>query len=121
MAQVTALTNRLIAENKLKGIGLQPTSPKGSVGQLETIVSNVIGFITIVAAIFFVFQIIFAGYSFMSAQGDEKKLEMARQKLTQSILGLTIVVIAFGVTAFISSLLGLGNIFDLQSFFNSTQ
>jgi hypothetical protein len=121
MALVAITTNKLIAANKLGGIGIQPTSPKGSVSQLETIVSNVIGFITIVAAIFFVFQIIFAGYGFMSAQGDEKKLESARQRLTQSILGLTIVVIAFGVTAFISSLLGLGNVFDLQSFFNKIQ
>ncbi len=121
MAQETVLTNYLIAQNKLVGPGIQPTSPKGSVGQLETIISNVIGFITIIAAIFFVFQVIFAGYSFMSAQGDEKKLEAARSKLTNGVLGLTIVVIAFGVTAFISSLLGLGNIFDLQSFFNSTQ
>ena len=32
-----------------------------------------------------------------------------------------IVVVAFGLTAFISSLLGMGNIFDLQSFFNKTQ
>lgn len=120
MAVAATTTNKLIAY-KITGPGLQPTSQEGSVGQLETIISNVIGFITIVAAIFFVFQIIFAGYAFMSAQGDEKKLESARQKLTQSILGLTIVVIAFGVTAFVSSLLGMGNIFDLQSFFNKTR
>ena len=75
----------------------------------------------IIAFIFFAFQVIFAGYSFLSSQGDAAKLKAARDRLTQGILGITIVVIAFGVTAFISSLLGLGNIFDLQSFFNSTQ
>lgn len=119
MAQIVTTTNRLIAENKLIGPGIQPTSPEGSVSQLETIISNIIGFITIVAFIFFVFQIIFAGYGFLSAQGDEKKLEAARKKITDGILGITIVVIAFGVTAFISNLLGLGNVFSLQSFFNN--
>ena len=112
------LTNKLLAD-KITGPGIQPGSPQGSVSQLENIISGVIGFITIIAAIFFVFQIIFAGYSFMSAHGDEKKLETSRQKITQSILGLTITVVAFGFTAFISSLLGLENVFDLQSFFNS--
>lgn len=100
--------------NSINGFGIQPTG--NGVSQLETIISSIIGFITVVAFIFFVFQVIFAGYSFISAQGDEKKLEAARSKLTNGVLGLTLVVVAFGVTAFISKILGLsGDIFDLQT------
>ncbi|MCW1949286.1 MAG: hypothetical protein KIH89_002450 [Candidatus Shapirobacteria bacterium] len=117
MAQTTT-TNHLIAQ-KITGIGFQPTSQAGSVSQLEDIISGIIGFITIVAAIFFVFQIIFAGYGFLSAQGDEKKIETSRKKITDGILGLTIVVVAFGLTAFISSMLGLNNILNLGTFFNN--
>lgn len=105
------------AEDAIHGLGIQPISREDSVYQLEDIISSIIGFVTIVAFIFFVFQVIFAGYSFISAQGDEKKLEAARSKLTNGILGLTLVVIAFGFTAFIAKILGLGDVFDLQQLF----
>jgi hypothetical protein len=106
----------------LTGPGIQPTNDPAK--QVEDILSNVIGFLTIVAVIFFVIQIILAGYGFISGQGDEKKIETSRKKLTDGILGLTIVVVAFGVGAFISTLLGLqttdgGSIFNLNSFINS--
>ena len=113
------MNSKLIAENSIKGLGIQPNSGTGSVSQLEKIISNVIGFITIIAFVFFLFQIIFAGFTFMSASGDEKKLETSRKKLTNGILGLTIVVVAYGLTAFIGKLLGLGNVFDLSLFFTN--
>lgn len=106
----------LAADYSLTGPGIQVTDPTT---QVEDILSTVISFLTIVAVLFFVIQIILAGYGFISGQGDEKKIEASRKKLTDSILGLTIVVVAFGLTAFISSLLGLGNVFDLNSFVNS--
>jgi len=104
--------NQLLAYT-LTGPGIQ-TSGTTSTTQLETIISTAIGVLTIVAVIFFTLQLIFAGYSFMSAQGDKAKLEAARNRLTQGILGLTIVVLAFGMGALISNLVGLGNIFDLN-------
>lgn len=98
---------------ELEGPGIKPTddSPK----QLESILSTVIGFLTVIAVLFFVIQIILAGYGFISGQGDEKKIEASRKKLTDSILGLTIVVIAFGLGAFIAKLLGLSDVFNLTT------
>lgn len=87
--------------------------------QLEKIISTVIGALTIIAFIFFAFQVIFAGYSFLSSQGDAAKLKAARDRLTQGILGITIVVIAFGITAFLGKLLGLQYVFNLGQFINS--
>lgn len=110
--------NKLIAASQsfnLEGPGIKVTN---SATQLETIVSTIIGFLSVIAVLFFIFQIIFAGYAFISASGDEKKVEVARKKLTDSILGLTIVVIAFGAGAFLANILGLGNIFDLNSVIN---
>lgn len=113
MAQI----NKLLAEGKvyfqLEGPGVEPVTG-GEVTQVENIISTVIGLLTMIAVIFFIFQIIFAGYSFLSAQGDEKKVESARKRLTDGILGLAIVVFAYGIGALISKLLGLGNIFDLS-------
>jgi hypothetical protein len=110
--------NKIIAASqsfKLEGPGTTVSNP---VSQVENILSTVIGFLSIVAVIFFVIQVILAGYGFISGQGDEKKVATARKKLTDSILGLTIVVVAYGVGGFISKILGLSNIFDLSAAVN---
>lgn len=101
----------------LEGPGIKPSGDSSS--QLEKIISTIIGALTIIAFIFFAFQIIFAGYSFLSSQGDAAKLKAARDRLTNGILGIVIVVIAFGITAFLGKLLGLEYIFNLSDFINS--
>lgn len=110
-------TNKLIAKTftALEGPGVQVNN---STTQLENIISSIIGFLSVVAVIFFVIQIILAGYGFISASGDEKKVEAARKKLTDSILGLTIIVVAFGLGALLTNILGFGKIFDLNSVIN---
>lgn len=102
----------------IEGPGIKPSADSSS--QLEKIISTIIGALTIIAFIFFAFQIIFAGYSFLSSQGDAAKLKAARERLTNGILGIVIVVIAFGITAFLGKLLGLEYIFNLGDFINST-
>ena len=120
MVQMERLQNNILAYD-ITGLGTQPTSNEEAVNQFQTIISNIIGVITIVAFIFFTFQIIFAGYAFISANGDEKKLETSRKKLTNGILGLTIVVVAYGLTAFIANLFGIKDIFNISTFLLNQQ
>jgi hypothetical protein len=97
----------------LSGLGVDPGA-NGTL-TLEKIISQIIGVLTIVAVIFFAIQIIFAGYNFISAQGDEKKYEAARQSLTNGVLGLTVVVIAVGLGSLLASLAGISNVLDLNT------
>jgi len=110
------MKTNLIAVKLKSNVGLQPTGD--GVVELDKIISTVIGVLTLVAFIYFVIQVILAGYAFISGQGDEKKIESARKRLTDGILGITIVVIAFGVGALLASLMGLDNIFDLNTIFD---
>ena len=113
------LVNKILADNQysLTGPGIAPDSNSSS--QLEDIISMVLGALTIFAVIYFALQIIFSGYAFLSSQGDTEKLATARKRLTNGILGLTIVVIAFGASAFLARLLGLGDIFNLSEIIDS--
>ena len=82
-------------------------------GQLENILSGVIGFLTSAAVIYFVIQTILAGYAWISAGGDSQKLEEARKKLTQSVLGITIVFFAVALVGLLGFLLGGVNLLHI--------
>jgi TRAP-type C4-dicarboxylate transport system permease small subunit len=100
---------------KLSGPGIIPASPDEAVTKLESRVSQVIGILTAVAFIYFAIQVILAGYAYISSEGDKGKAETARKKLTDGILGLTILVVAVGLGSLLAKLLGLQNPFDLTA------
>lgn len=116
------LPNKLLAqavEYKISGPGLSPTDNVDATIKLEQIVSNLLGVLTLVAVVFFAIQIILAGFGFISSEGDEKKMEANRSKLTNGVMGLFIVIIAVGLGTLIAKLLGLSNPFDIQGFFTN--
>lgn len=76
------------------------------------LLSNVFKLAGAAAGIFFVIQIILAGYGYLSASGDPKKAEAAFAKIWQSLIGLLIVSAAFVLTSFIGKLLGLNDILN---------
>ena len=86
--------------------GPGPTvTPSAVGGQLEKVISTLIGFLSIAAGIWFLFQTIMAGYAYMTAGSDKEKIHQASQKLTQSILGLVIIVLATFLINFLGYIL----------------
>ncbi len=63
-------------------------------GKFAVLLSGVIGFLTIVGVIYFIIQVILAGYAWISSSGESGKLKEAQDKLVNSILGLFIILIA---------------------------
>ncbi|HRS22769.1 MAG TPA: hypothetical protein P5562_01275 [Candidatus Woesebacteria bacterium] len=96
-----------------------PNNPTATTTQLEKYLSTIIGFITLVGVIWFTFQIIFAGYTFLSSGGDIKKVERAQQQLMQSLIGIIVIIAATIIVGLIVRILGLGNISDLNLFFRN--
>jgi hypothetical protein len=101
----------------LTGPGAPVTNGIDATAQAGNFISQIIGVLTIFGFIWFGFQIVFAGYAFITSDGDEKKMEIARKRLTDGVLGLTIVVIALGLASLIASLAGISNVFDLSQMF----
>lgn len=97
----------------LKGLGpLGEVNQTNAPGLFAKTISLAIGFMTIVAAIWFLFNIIISGYQWLSSGGDKQKLSEAQSKLTNSIVGLVIVVIAIFVARLVVELLGIPNLLD---------
>jgi hypothetical protein len=100
---------------RIIGPGVDPGT--NGTDALEKVIGQVIGILTIVAVLYFVFQMILAGYALISSNGDEKKMVDARHRLTEGILGLTIVVIAVGLGSLLATLAGIPNVLDLNNMF----
>ncbi|MBI4059097.1 hypothetical protein HY404_02530 [Candidatus Microgenomates bacterium] len=79
------------------------------------LISNVIGFMTIIAAIWFIFQLLVGGIQWLSSGGDKNKLGEARSKLTSAIIGLAVVVFAIFLIRLITNLIGISTILDIEN------
>ncbi len=78
--------------------GAQPT--ERTMPQIvATIISALLGLLGII----FVVLIIYAGYSWMTASGDEEKVKKAKDTLTQAVIGLIIITAAYAITYFVFS------------------
>jgi hypothetical protein len=72
---------------------------------ISAFISNVLKLLIVIAGIYAVFNLVLAGYAFMSAGGDPKRIADAWAKIWQTILGLTFSVGAFILAAIIGRLL----------------
>ncbi|MBU4375650.1 pilin [Patescibacteria group bacterium] len=70
---------------------------------LGTVVSAVIGLLGVV----FIGLIIYAGYNWMIARGEEEKLNNAKDTLKRAVIGLVIVVGAYAIWNFVGGYLGI--------------
>lgn len=78
------------------------------IGQkLNDVLGKIIGFLTIIAALWFVIQIIIGGYQWISSGGDKHGVETARDKMTWAFVGLLVVVLGWVIAGLIGKMLGL--------------
>ncbi len=73
----------------------------GNPSGLIMLLNNILRLAIIVAGIFALFNFILAGYSFMTAAGDPKKVELAWAKIWQSMVGLLIIAGSFALAALV--------------------
>lgn len=88
--------------------GYNDRSLEGSALQgLETIISTAIGILTTVGAIFFIVYFFLAAFKWLTAGGDSGKVQKARDEMIQGVLGLIVMVAAYGVIGLIGTIIGI--------------
>lgn len=109
---------QLIAATDLGTIGgNQGFGPWGKIGfgagdvteaakAFTTTISRIIGILTIIAGIWFIFNFIIGAFGFLSAGGSEEGIKKATAKITQSLIGLVTVVAAYAIISLLGALLG---------------
>lgn len=90
------------------GIGPLGNFVAAGAGEMfEKVMSSIIGILTIVAALYFVFLFIVGAIQWLGSEGDKARLTTARGKITNGIIGLVIVIGAVFFIELIGTLLGV--------------
>lgn len=118
----------LIAQNQypiggpLKGIGnygLETLPALQSPSLFSQILTAIVGLMTLIAGIWFIFLLLAGGIAWIGSGGDKGKLAQARTQMFTGVIGLAIVVAALFIAEIIGGLIGLGNILNPVTYINN--
>lgn len=80
--------------------GLLPKTVAGA-GNVEGVIGKVISIILSMFGIVFFLLIFYAGFQWMTAQGNSDKVEKAKETILAAAIGLIIVLAAYAITNFV--------------------
>ena len=72
-----------------------------STSSLPVIIGSIIKILIGALGIIFLLLTVYAGFLYLTAQGDEKKVEHAKDTLKRAVIGLIIILAAYAIAAFV--------------------
>ncbi len=96
-AHAADLTSQLGDVNTSANLG--STDLKTTIG---TLISTFLG----VLGIIFLILVIYAGFTWMTAAGDEKKIASAKNILVSAVVGLVVILSAYAISSYVITQLG---------------
>ncbi len=89
--------------DKVDGIATDAGYNPGSEPTLEARISSFISIFLSFLGVIFLILMIYAGFNWMTAAGDEKKIEKAKETIRASLIGIIIVIAAYAISVFVVS------------------
>jgi uncharacterized membrane protein YphA (DoxX/SURF4 family) len=114
MKEKLAVTSTNIGEpvTGIGNLGLEPGTDTG-VSTLTSLISTLIGLLTVIAALYFMFMLVTGAIGIISSGGDKGAYEDARKKITFGVIGLVVVISAIFIMRLVATFLGIPNILNL--------
>ncbi|MBI5728395.1 MAG: hypothetical protein HY984_01425 [Candidatus Magasanikbacteria bacterium] len=102
----TILLTRPVSAQLDKALGNLETTAEKQAGYKERKIENVVGQVinaalTLVGIIFLIFMV-YAGYLWMTARGEQEPIDKAKKILYGTIIGLIITLSAYAITVFVT-------------------
>lgn len=72
-------------------------------GSLGNLIGNTVGFGIIIGAVFALLWLLLGGITWITSSGDKAKLEEARDRITQSLIGLALVMATWAIWTLVTS------------------
>jgi hypothetical protein len=94
--------------DKIFGPITSPTNVNYNLGDLtkmSVLLNNILKLLIVIGGLYALVNIVLAGYQFIGAVNDPKKIEAAWAKIWQSVIGLLIIVASFALGALLSKIL----------------
>lgn len=76
-------------------------------GRITSIITTIIGVLTIIAFIWFVIQFFLAAVQIIGSGGDKQALASARAKLSMSVVGVIVVIAAIFLIELVGTVFGI--------------
>lgn len=73
---------------------------------LSNVLSNIIQIIYVVAAIMFVFMVVISAFQWIISGGDKEKISQARGRLTNAVIGIFLLAMAFVIIRVVGQITG---------------
>ncbi len=80
-------------------------SGAGNVTLFESLISKILGILTIMAGISLIVYLMLGALNWITSAGDKGKVEKAQQQITNAILGVVVVVLAYFILGIVSTIL----------------
>ena len=68
---------------------------------LPTIIGNLIRTFTALLGIIFLVMILYAGFLYLTARGEEEKVKHAKETIQRGVIGLIIIAAAYAIASFV--------------------
>ena len=110
-----ALVATTIIFSEIGGEGFFQKSGTSPGTALEIFFSILLGFFTVVAGISFLIYFLVGALAFLTAKGDKQQTQKAQGYMSNALVGLVIVVLAWAITGIVGKGLGFNilNVADL--------
>lgn len=77
-----------------------------ALSDLETLVSTIVGILTVLAGLFFIVYFVIGATKWVTAGGDSSKVSKARDQMIQGVIGLVVVVGAYALIGLVGAIVG---------------
>jgi len=84
-----------------------PKQSNYSTGSIALLISNIIGVLTFIAGLAFVVYLMLGTINLITSGGDAEKIQKAKLRITNAIIGLIIAVIAYPAAFVLGKLVGI--------------
>ena len=78
-----------------------------AINTFAKILSNVVGFLTLVGGLLFLIYFMIGGFSWITAGGKPENIQKAQDMITNAVIGLIIMVAAYSIAFIVSQVLGI--------------
>ena len=109
-AAQTVVPNPFLTAGTQAGVVGQNAGIVGANTPLPVLIGRIINVVLGFLGIVFLCLILYAGFLWMTAQGDAKVVDKAKEILKQAIIGLIVIVAGFAISSFV-----LGSLYNISS------